>query len=38
MVITDHLYLHGPGGALFDIGVGKDASGKDVVTPTPAGG
>jgi hypothetical protein len=38
MVITDHLYLHGPGGALFDINVGKDASGKAVVTATPAGG
>jgi hypothetical protein len=38
MVITDHLYLHGSGGALFDIRVGKDASGKDVVTATPAGG
>jgi hypothetical protein len=38
MVITDHLYLRGPGGALFDVSVGKDASGKAVVNAAPAGG
>jgi hypothetical protein len=38
MIITDHLYLHGPDGTMFEIRVGKDASGKDVVTATPAGG
>lgn len=38
MVITDHLYLHGPGGALFEISVGKDGNGKAVVSATPAGG
>ena len=37
MIITDHLYLHGPGGTMFEIGVGKDANGRDVVTATPAG-
>ena len=37
LVITDHLFLHGPGGALFDISVGKDASGKAAVNSTPAG-
>jgi hypothetical protein len=38
MVITDHLYLNGPGGALFEISVGNDASGKAVVNAAPAGG
>jgi hypothetical protein len=38
LVITDHLYLRGPGGALFDISVAKDASGKAVVNAAPAGG
>lgn len=38
LIITDHLYLHGPSGKLVEISVGTDASGKDVVTATPAGG
>jgi hypothetical protein len=38
MIITDHLYLHGPTGSMFEISVGKDANGRDVVTATPAGG
>ena len=37
LVIANHLYLHGPGGTMFEISVGKDASGKDVVTATPGG-
>jgi hypothetical protein len=37
MIITDHLYLYGPGETVFGISVGKDASGKDVVTATRAG-
>jgi hypothetical protein len=37
MIITDHLYLHGLGEMVFGISVGKDASGKDVVTATRAG-
>ncbi len=37
LVIANHLYLHGPGGTMFEISVGKDASGKDVVTATPDG-
>jgi hypothetical protein len=37
LVITNHLYLHGPGGTMFEISVGTDASGKDVVTATPGG-
>jgi hypothetical protein len=32
--ITDHLYLNGPDGTTFEISVGKDANGKDVVTAT----
>ena len=32
--ITDHLYLNGPDGMTFEISVGKDANGKDVVTAT----
>ena len=38
MIITDHLYLHGPSGSTFEISVVKDANGGDVVTATPAGG
>jgi len=34
MLITDHLYLNGPDGTTFEISVGKDANGKDVVTAT----
>jgi len=37
MVITDHLYLNGPGGALFEISIGNGAGGKPVVTAAPAG-
>jgi hypothetical protein len=32
-----HLYLNDPGGTKFEISVGKDASGKDVVTATRVG-
>jgi hypothetical protein len=38
LIVTDHLYLRGPGGTEFEINLGKDASGKDVVTATRAGG
>jgi hypothetical protein len=38
LVVTDHLYLHGPGGTLFELSISKDASGKPMVTATPAGG
>jgi hypothetical protein len=34
MLITDHLYLNGPDGTTFEISVGKDANGQDVVTAT----
>lgn len=37
LVITDHLYLRGPGATMVEISVGKDASGKNVVTATPGG-
>ena len=35
LFVKQHLYLNGPGGTKFEISVGKDASGKDVVTATP---
>jgi hypothetical protein len=35
--ITDHLYLN-KNGTKYEISVGKDASGNDVVTVTPVGG
>ena len=35
--VKQHLYLNGPDGAKFEISVGKDASGKAVVTATPVG-
>jgi hypothetical protein len=34
MFITDHLYLNGPDGTTFEISVGKNANGEDVVTAT----
>jgi hypothetical protein len=37
LVVTDHLYLHGPGGTLFEISVGKDASGNATLTAKPGG-
>ena len=37
MNITDHLYLN-KNGTKYEISVGKDASGNDVVTVTPVGG
>jgi hypothetical protein len=33
-VVMNHLYLKNPDGTKFEISVGKDASGKDVVTAT----
>ncbi len=37
MNITDHLYLN-KNGTKYEISVGQDASGNDVVTVTPVGG
>jgi hypothetical protein len=37
MNITDHLYLN-KDGTKYEISVGQDASGNDVVTVTPVGG
>jgi hypothetical protein len=37
LFVKQHLYLNGPDGAKFEISVGKDASGKDVVTATRVG-
>ncbi len=37
VTINNHLYLKGPDGTKFEISVGKDASGKDVVTATRVG-
>jgi hypothetical protein len=34
LFVKQHLYLNDPGGTKFEISVGKDASGKDVVTAT----
>ena len=37
LTVDQHLYLKGPDGTKFEISVGKDPSGKDVVTATPVG-
>jgi hypothetical protein len=37
LTVDQHLYLKGPDGTKFEISVGKDASGKDVVAATPVG-
>ena len=37
LFVKQHLYLNGPDGAKFEISVGKDASGKDVVTAARVG-
>ena len=37
VTINNHLYLKGSDGTKFEISVGKDASGKDVVTATRVG-
>lgn len=37
LFVKQHLYLNGPDGAKFEISVGKDVSGKDVVTATRVG-
>ena len=37
LFVKQHLYLNGPDGAKFEISVGKDPSGKDVVTATRVG-
>jgi hypothetical protein len=37
ITVGKHLYLKGPDGTKFEISVGNDASGKDVVTATPVG-
>lgn len=34
ITVGQHLYLKAPDGTKFEISVGKDASGKDVVTAT----
>lgn len=36
ITVGHHLYLKGPDGTKFEISVGNDASGKDVVTATRA--
>jgi hypothetical protein len=35
--VVTHLYLNGLGGTKYEVSIGKDASGKDVVTATPVG-
>ncbi|WNG91079.1 hypothetical protein [Mycobacterium sp. ITM-2016-00318] len=37
LTVNQHLYLNGPDGTKFEISVGKDASGQDVVTATRIG-
>jgi hypothetical protein len=32
LFVKEHLYLNGPGGTKYEIGINKDASGKDIVT------
>ena len=38
ITVDQHLYLKGPDGTKYEISIGKDASGKDVVIATRAGG
>ncbi|MCT7658875.1 hypothetical protein [Mycobacterium deserti] len=37
LTVNQHLYLKDPAGTTFKIGIGKDASGKDLVTATRVG-
>jgi hypothetical protein len=37
LFVKEHLYLNGPGGTKYEISIGRDASGKDIVTATPVG-
>ncbi|HME78634.1 MAG TPA: hypothetical protein VKI00_24190 [Mycobacterium sp.] len=37
LYVKEHLYLNGPGGTKYEVSIGKDASGKDIVTATPVG-
>jgi hypothetical protein len=37
LYVKAHLYLNGPGGTKYEVSIGKDASGKGVVTATPVG-
>ena len=37
LFVKQHLYINGPGATKYEIGIGKDASGKDIVTANPVG-
>jgi hypothetical protein len=37
VTVDEHLYLKGPDGTKFEISIGKDPSGKDIVTATRVG-
>jgi hypothetical protein len=37
LTVNQHLYLKDPDGMKFEINIGKDASGQDVVTATRVG-
>jgi hypothetical protein len=36
LTVNQHLYLRDPEGAKVEVGVGKDATGKDILVLTPA--
>jgi hypothetical protein len=37
LFVKEHLYLNGPDATKYEINIGKDASGKDIVTAKPVG-